>query len=118
MRCATRKRMSRPRSHRPSRTVTNGGSFNERLFVDLCDVVDVRGNRSGWLGTVVQHSDYLVITPCPLHEGQAAAEKWQAGQFCNIKCWMSVVGYEIVHALNQEAGGCAFLQQYECMVSK
>ena len=44
MRCFTCERMSGPRSHRPSRIPTNGERCNERLFVDLCDVVDVRGS--------------------------------------------------------------------------
>ena len=55
MRCATCARMSRPRSHRPSRIPTDGERFNERLFVVLCDVVDVRGNRYWWLVAVDQH---------------------------------------------------------------
>ena len=53
---------SRPRSHRPSCIPTDGERFNERLFVDLCDVVDVR------LVAVDQHTDYTVIAPCPSHE--------------------------------------------------
>ena len=49
LRCSTYERTSRPRSHRPSRIPTDGERFNERLFVDLCDLVDVRGNRYWWL---------------------------------------------------------------------
>ena len=45
LRCSTCERMSRPLSHRPSRIRTDGERFIKRLFVDLCDVVDVRGNR-------------------------------------------------------------------------
>ena len=45
MLCSTCERMGGPRSHRPSRIPTDGERFNERLFVDLCDVVDERGNR-------------------------------------------------------------------------
>ena len=53
----------------------DGERFNERLFVDLCDVVDVRGNRYCWLVAVDQHTDYMVIAPCPSHESQAVAKK-------------------------------------------
>ena len=75
LRCSTCERMSRPLSHRPSRTPTDGERFNERLFVDLCDVVDVRGNRFWWLVAVDQHTDFTVIAPCPRHESQAVATK-------------------------------------------
>ena len=54
LRCSTCERMSRTRSHRPSRIPTDGERFNERLFVDLCDLVDVRGNRYWWLVAVDQ----------------------------------------------------------------
>ena len=54
--------MSRPRSHRPSRIQTNGERVNERLFVDLCDVVDVRGNRYWWLVAIDQHTDLTATT--------------------------------------------------------
>ena len=47
---------------------TDGERFNERLFVDLCDVVDVRGNRYWWLVAVDQHADCTVIAPCPSHK--------------------------------------------------
>ena len=73
MRCSTCERMSRPRSHRPSRIPTDGERFNERLFVDLCDLVDVRGYW--WLVAVDQHTDYTVIAPCPSHKSQAVAKK-------------------------------------------
>ena len=63
LRCSTCERMSCARSHRPSRIPTNGERFNERLFVDLCDLVDVRGNRHWWLVAV------------PSHESQAVAKK-------------------------------------------
>ena len=45
LRCSTCERMSRTSSHRPSRIPTDGKRFNEELFVDVCDLVDVRGNR-------------------------------------------------------------------------
>ena len=48
LRCPTFERTSRPRSNRPSRIPTDGERFNERLFVDLCDLVDVRGNSGSW----------------------------------------------------------------------
>ena len=98
--------MSRTCSPRPSRIRANGEHFNEKLFVDLCDLVEVRGNRSGWLVAVDRHTDYAAIAPCPSHESQAAAEKWRTKPFGNIKWRASVVGYEIVHALNKRAGGC------------
>ena len=63
-----------PRSHRPSRIPTDGARFDERLFVVLCDVVDVRGNRCWWLVAVDQHTDFSVIAPCPSHESQAVAK--------------------------------------------
>ena len=43
--------------------------------MDLCDVVDVRGNRCWWLVAVDQHTDNTVIAPCPSHESQAVAKK-------------------------------------------
>ena len=55
--------MSRSRSQRPSRLPTDGERFNEELLVDLCDLVDVRGNRYGWLVAVDQHTDYKVFAP-------------------------------------------------------
>ena len=60
----TCEKMSRPRSHRPSRIPTDGERFNERLFVDLCDLVDVRGNRYWWFVAVDQHTEWTVIAPC------------------------------------------------------
>ena len=79
MRCSTCERMCRPRSQRPSRTPTDGERFNERLFVDLCDVVDVRGNSYWWLVAVDQHTDYTVIAPCTSHESQAVAKNGLGG---------------------------------------
>ena len=67
--------MSRPRSHGPSRIPTDGERFNERLFVNFCGVMDVRGNRYWWLVAVNQHTDYTVIAPCPSHESQSVAKK-------------------------------------------
>ena len=70
---------------RPSRIPTDGERFNERRFVDLCDVVDVRGNRYWWLVAVDQHTDYTVIASCTSHESQAVAKNifkhwtWWAG---------------------------------------
>ena len=61
MRCSTCEKTSRARSHGPSRIPTDGERFNERLFVDLCDLVDVRGNRYWWLVAVDQHLDYTVV---------------------------------------------------------
>ena len=61
MRCSACVKMSRLHSHRPSRIPTVGERFNERLFVDLCDLADVRGNRYSWLVAVDQHTDYTVI---------------------------------------------------------
>ena len=55
-------RMSRPSSHRPSRIPTDGERFNEELFVDVCDLVDVRGNRYAWLVVIDQHTDNTVFT--------------------------------------------------------
>ena len=71
---STCERMGRPRSHRPSRIPTDGARSDERLFVVLCDVVDVRGNRCWWLVAVDQHTDFSVIAPCPSHESQAVAK--------------------------------------------
>ena len=45
------------------------------LFVDLCDVVDVRGNSYWWLVALDQHTDFTVIAPCPSHESHAVAKK-------------------------------------------
>ena len=53
----------------------DGERFNERLCVDLRDVVDVRGNRYWWLVAVDQHTDHTQIAPCPSHESQAVAKK-------------------------------------------
>ena len=57
MKCSTCERMSRPHSHRPSPIPADGERFNERPFVDLCDVVDVQENRYWWLVAVGQHTD-------------------------------------------------------------
>ena len=51
VRCSTCEKLSRPRSHRPSRILADGERFDERLFVDLCDVV------YWWLVAVDQHTD-------------------------------------------------------------
>ena len=77
-RCSTCERMSRPCSHRPSRLPANGEHFNEKLFVDLCDLVDVRRNRYGWLVAVDRHIDSQVMAPCPSHT--AACSLWQKGR--------------------------------------
>ena len=57
------------------RIPTDGERFKERLFVALCDLVDVRGKRYWWLVAVDQQTDYTVIVPCPSHKGQAVAKK-------------------------------------------
>ena len=75
--------------------------------MDLCDLVDVRGNRYGWLVAVDQHTDYTVMA-CPSHESQAVVKKWRTKRFCNIKWRVSVVSYEVVLALNQREGGWTF----------
>ena len=75
LRCSTCERMSRSRSHRPSRIPTDGERFNEELLVDLCDLVDVRGNRYWWFVAVDQHTDCTVIAPCASHESQAFVKK-------------------------------------------
>ena len=75
LRCSTCERMSRAGSHRPSGIPTDGERFDERLFVDLCDLVDVRGNRYWWLVAVDQHTDCTVVAPCPSHESEAGAKK-------------------------------------------
>ena len=64
-------------SHRPSRIRADGEHFNEKLFVDLCDLVNVRGIRYGWLVAVDLHTDYTVIASCPSRKSQAAAKKWR-----------------------------------------
>ena len=97
LRCSTCERMSRPRSHRPSRIPTDGERLNERLFVDMCDVVDVRGNRYWWLVAVDQHTDYTVIAPCPSHESQAVAKKI-------FKHWIRWVGPPDVLVCDGERG--------------
>ena len=76
MLCSTCERMSRPRSHRPSRIPTDGERFNERPSVDFCDVVGVRENGHEWLVAVDQHTDYTVMAPHPSHESQAVANKF------------------------------------------
>ena len=55
LRCSTCERLRRPSSHRPSSIPTDGERFNDELFVDVCDLVDVRANRYGWLVAVDQH---------------------------------------------------------------
>ena len=74
LRCSTCERMSRSCSHIPSGFPADGERFNEKLFVDLCDVVDVHGNRYWWLVAVDQHTDKSVIAPCPSHESRAVAK--------------------------------------------
>ena len=74
-RCSTCERMSRLHSHRPSRIPTDGERSNGSLFVDLCDMVDVRAHRYWWLVAVDQNTDYTVIAPCSSHESQAVAKK-------------------------------------------
>ena len=73
--------------------------------MDLCDWVDVNGNRNGWPVAVDRHTDYTVVAPLPSPMSQAGAEKWRTERFCHIRWRLSVVSYEIVHALNQRAGG-------------
>ena len=75
MRCSTCERMSRPRGHKPSRIPMDGERSNERLCVDMCDVLDVRGNGHWWLVAVGQHTSYFVVAPCLSHESQAVATK-------------------------------------------
>ena len=75
-RCSTCERMSRTHSHRPSRIPTDGERSNGKLFVDLCDMVDVRAHRSWWLVAVDQHTDYTVIAPCSSHESQALRRRF------------------------------------------
>ena len=60
--------MSRTRGHRPSRIPADGERFNDKLFVDLRDKVDVRGKRNGRLVAVDHHTDHTVIAPCPSRE--------------------------------------------------
>ena len=76
LRCLTCEKVSRlPQSQTISRILTDEKRFNEMLFVDVCDVVDVRGNRYRWLVAVDQHTDYTVIAPCPSHKSQTVAKK-------------------------------------------
>ena len=89
-RCSTCERMSRACSHRPSRNQADGEHFNEKLFVDLCDLVSVHGNRHRWLVAVDRHTDYTVIAPCPNRQSQAAAKEWRTERCC-IKWGASVV---------------------------
>ena len=84
-RCSTFDRMSRPCRHRPSRIQADGEHFNEKPPVDLCDWVDVNGNRYGWLVAVDRHSDCTVVAPCPSSMSQAGAEKWRTERFGHIK---------------------------------
>ena len=74
MRCSACERMIEPRSHRPSRIPTNGQRFNEKLFVDLRDVVDVCGSRYWWLVAVDQHTSCTVIATSPSHESEVVAK--------------------------------------------
>ena len=97
MRCSTCERMSRSRSHRLSRIPTDGERFNETLFVDLCDLVDVLGNRYWWLVAVDRHTDYTVIAPCPGHESQAVAKKI-------FKHWIRWAGPQDVLVCDGERG--------------
>ena len=60
-----------------SNTMRDLQRFNERLLVDLCQVVEVRGNRYWSFVAVDQHTDYSVIAPCPSHESQAVAKIFQ-----------------------------------------
>ena len=73
LRCSTCKRMSRPRSH-GAISDPDTERFDEKLFVDLYELDDVRGNRY-WLVAVDQHTDCTVIARCPSHESQAVANK-------------------------------------------
>ena len=75
LRCSTCERMSRPRSNRPSRIPTDE-RFNERLFVDLCDPVDVRGGS--W---------QLISTPTVPVKRQAVAKKM-------FKRWIRCAGLQ------------------------
>ena len=61
-------------SHRPSRIPTGGERFNEELFVDVCDLVDVRGNRYGWLVTVDQHWTWWAYLQGSLEGAEERAE--------------------------------------------
>ena len=91
----------------PPQTISYPGrrrTHDEKLSVDLCDLVSAHRSRYRWLVAVHQHTDCTVIAPCPSRESQAAAKKWRTERFC-IKWRVSVVGYETVRALNQRAGG-------------
>ena len=84
----------------------------ERVFVSDDQFVQRDGDMSG---TQVQ-----TTAACSLWEkgrvGQPS-RKWQTKRFCNIKWRVSVVSYEVVHALNQRAGGWESPQQREYLVS-
>ena len=96
-RCSTCERMSRPHSHRPSRIPTDGERFNGRLFVDLCDMVDVGAHRYWWLVAVDQHTEYTVIVACSSHESQAVAKKI-------LKHWIRRAGPPDVLVCEKERG--------------
>ena len=108
LRCSTCERMSRPRSQRPSRLPTDGERFNEELLVDLCDLVDVRGNRYGWLVAVDQPLTTRCLRHCSLWQKgrvEQPSRKWRTRRFGNIKWRVSAVSHEVVHVGNQRAGG-------------
>ena len=113
--------------------------------MDVCDLVDVRANRYGWLVAVDQHWirwAYLhgslegaeeraelftirMLVKCVLSwyvcgtqvQTTAAYSLWQkvrveqssrkrrTKRVCNIDWRMSIVSYEVVHALNERTGG-------------
>ena len=167
LRCSTCERLRRPSSHRPSSIPTDGERFNDELFVDVCDLVDVRGNRYGWLVAVDHHwirwaylqgslegaeeraelflirmfvkcvlswYDHVVQTDGNVCGTQvqttAAYSLWQkvrveqssrkrrTKRVCNIEWRMSIVSYEVVHALNERTGGWESTQRHECSASK
>ena len=65
--------------------------------MDLCDLVDVRGNGYWWLVAVDQHTDYTVIAPCTSHESQAVAKKM-------FKHWIRKAGPPDVLVCDGERG--------------
>ena len=103
--------MSRSRSRRPSRLPTDGERFNEELFVDVCDLIDVRGNRDRWLVAVDQHTDNTAFAPCSLWQKgrvERSLRRRRTKRFGNIKWQVSAVSHEVVHVGNLTAGGWEF----------
>ena len=71
--------------------------------MDLCDLVDVRGNRFGWLGWVLavdQHTDCTVFAPCSLWQKgrvEQPSRKWRSRRFGDTKWRVSAVSHQVVH---------------------